>query len=336
MSGRDGKEAPNERLVEKLRKVLALTTSSIEGEAQAAAAHLQRLLTQHNLSIADLEQKGGQPAPGVHEQRHDLGKAAFTWKLDLADSIAEFYYCYPLVNRSTKTVAFIGRPDNVEALQMLYAWLIDQIRRIATAERRKHFDETGEHIDPLRWQVRFGVGCVERLHERLTEMRARQEEDEATVNGGAECTALAIHHKSEISDYLEKKFGRRVDGRETQRGREYRAKREAEDVRLAALKEADIEAYYRECPWDRPETEEQKAEREKRDADYWKKQEAKERKNARKRDSYVPRGGYRVKQTDWRKEEQGATAQGAGRRSADKVNLTPFVAGGKAPKGEIR
>lgn len=314
-------------LLSKLQKILALTTSPIEAEAQAAATHLQRLLTKYNLDIADLEKKGAAHSPGVRKQAHDLGKAAFTWKLDLAEAIAEHYYCHPLVNRTTKTVAFIGRPDNVESLQMLYGWIIDQIRRIATEERRRHFDDTGEHIDPLRWQVNFGIGAVERLEERLKEQRARQQEDVASDEESTALVVLGDERKREISDYLESQGLPRIDGRETKMQRERRERREAEEARLEQLKETDIEAYYAECPWERPETEEEKEAREKREAEFWKREAARERKNARRRANYIPTGGYRERQVDEAKIDQGYTARSSGRRSADRVNLQPFIKG---------
>jgi len=122
-----------EKLFDKLRKLLALTTSPVEGEAHAAAHKLQELLTEHNLNVADLESRG-QAKPAVREDKHDLGKAAFKWKLDLAEVMADHYYCFPLVDRYTKTVAFVGRPDNIKSLQMLYGWVIDQIKRIGSEE----------------------------------------------------------------------------------------------------------------------------------------------------------------------------------------------------------
>src|SRR2546423_3993388 len=118
------------KLLDRLRKILALTESPVEGEAQAAAMKLQELLTEHNLSIADLEKRGHQ-APPVGESAHDLGKAGFTWKLDLAETIADHYFCHAIVSRYRKTVSFVGRPDNVDSLQMLYTWVIDQIKRIS-------------------------------------------------------------------------------------------------------------------------------------------------------------------------------------------------------------
>lgn len=300
------------KLIEKLRKVLALTTSPVEGEAMAAAAHLARLLAAHNLNIADLEKKGA-AAPGVHEKGHDLGKAAFKWKLQLAEAIADHYFCYALVDDYRKTVKFIGRPDNVDSLIMLYGWIIDQIKRIAADERREHLANTGEHVDPLRWQVNFGLGAVERLSDRLTKESVTKE------SAG---TALVIHHRSEISDYLEERFGYREDGRMTKKQQERQARQDAEDRRLEALKLTDIEAYYDECPWERPETPEQAAARAKADEAFWKK----EARNERRR-----KGRYQrpMSNKEWRQMEEAESARVSGRKAGDRINLQPFVGEGQ-------
>ncbi len=310
-----------EGIHEKLRKVLALTTSPIEAEAAAAAAMLAKLLSLHNLSIADLE-KRGKAAPGVREQPHDLGKAAFKWKLDLAEGIAEFYYCAPLVNRITKTVAFVGRPDNVDALTMLYGWVIEQVKDIAREERRKHFDTTKEHIDPLRWQVSFGEGAVGRLVERLREMKVRQSED-MTRNAEGDVTALTIHHASEASDYLEVKYGYRKDGKMTkdqqERHEKYQREQEAKDeMRIRCEEGGDMEPFYVAYPWERPDTPEQAAAYEKREAE----RQKREARNARRRT-----GGGRERKVDWGKEDQQYAARSAGRTASERVNLQPFITG---------
>lgn len=303
----------NSTLTDKLRKVLALTESPNENEAAAATAHLHRLLSEHNLSIADLEARGHQSKPGVKEDAHDLGKAAFKWKLDLAEHIADFYYCYSIVDRHAKTVKFLGRPDNVESLQMLYAWVIDQIKRISTDERKRHCATTGEHIDPLRWQVGFGLGAVERLIVRLNEMREQQQSDAGT--------GLVVHHRAEVSDYLEEKYGFRADGQETARSRKYRIEREQREAELQVLKLTDIEAYYAHRPWERPETPEQAAERVKREQQA----EKREARNARNR---TGRAWRDISPEQERRDAQQYEARMSGRAASSRINLQPFVEGG--------
>lgn len=309
-------------LIEKLRKILALTASPVEAEAALAATRLQELLTKHNLSIADLEQRGAK-APEMREQGHDLGKAAFKWKLDLAEGIAEFYYCAPMVNRYAKTVRFVGRPDNVEALQMLYSWVIEQIKEIAKNARREHFDTTGEHIDPLRWQVSFGEGAVSRLITRLREMKARQQED-MSRNEYGDVTALAVHHQSEISDYLEAEYGYRTDGKLTKKQQEredrWRKEREAKDeLRVRCEESGDMEPYYTAYPQERPEVVAARHAQWEKDNKEW---ERRERRNAARRTGYT-----RERKVDWDAEDQKSAARESGRKNADKVNLQPFLTG---------
>ena len=300
----------DDKILNTLRKVLALTTSPVEGEAQAAAGKLQELLTKHNLSMADLETRGKAEPAKVEEDGHDLGKAAFTWKLNLAEGIAEFYFCYPIVSRARKTVVFVGRKDNVESLKMLYGWLIDQIRRISAVERKEHQSRTGEHIDPLRWQVNFGIGATRRLVERLREKAEREREANKNV------TALVVHHKSEISDYLEKMYGFRTDGKKTEREKAREKEREEHEKAMVKLKEEDIEAYYRLRPWEKPLTPEEQAKADKE-------QRRREKQWAKRKGRTIR---YRLlTEEEIRKMEQGDRSRNAGYKAGDKVNIEPFV-----------
>jgi len=316
-------------LITKLNKILALTSSPVEGEAQAAAEHLQRLLTKHNLDIADLEQRGAAKRPEVKEGGHDLGKAAFKWKLELADTIAEHFFCVSLTNHTTKTVQFAGRPDNVESLQMLYSWVIEQIKGISASERRIYTEKTGEHVDPLRWQVNFGLGVVQRLGGRLSEIRRKREAEAEAAAGGNLVTALVVSHAREVSDYLEEKYGYRKDGQLTKKERAAKERWEAHDRMVDAFKEAgEMDKYYAHRPWERPKTAEQLAAEEKArvkaDRDW-------DRKAARRRGR-----PYREQSHEQlRKSEQAYEARESGRNNAGKINLEPFLAEG-AKKEALR
>lgn len=308
----------DERIIDKLRKVLAMTGSPVEAEAATAMEMLQRLLTDHNLSMADLEVKG-KAKPGVKEDSHDLAKAAFAWKLDLAEAMADHYFCWPIVNRWAKTVKFVGRPDNVESLKMLYAWVIGQICQISASERRIWLDNhPGERIDPLRWQLNFGLGCVNRLSVRLKELKASQS---STV------TELVLSHKTEISDYMEERYGERIDGQKTKRELQWEAEYAERQAVKAKLKETDIDAYYAAYPSERPLTPQEQEAQAKADEEWW----AKERKKAARRKGRT----VKTRMIDWAKEEQSAQANSAGRRSANQINLEPFLKPGESAKGHL-
>lgn len=309
----------NQKLIDKLQKIMALTTSPIEGEAQAATAKLQQMLAQHNLDIADLEQKGAK-APEIKESGHDLGKAAFKWKLDLAEAVASHFFCFALVDRRTKTVKFIGRPDNVDSMKMLYNWLIEQIKQVSSAKRKEFLaDNPTEHVDPLRWQVQFGVGVVSRMGERLNELKAKQQEEAGT--------ALVIHHETEISDYMENIYGYRPDGKQTKWAKERAERWAKEQAEKEALKESDIEAFYAKYPWERPLTEKElaaKAKQEARDSKKWNDQW--ERRMERERIKEANKSPEQME-----RERQEWIAKSSGQRSAKEINLEPFLGTSSAP-----
>lgn len=336
------------KLLARLQKVLALTTSPEEGEAAAAAAMLARMLKEHNLSVADLEAKG-QAKPGVTKGGLDLGAAKWRWKVQLAQALAKHFYCVALdAQGETSTrggVVFVGRPDNVESLSMLYTWLVEQVKEISAQERRAHHAKTGEHVDPLRWQLHFGEGAVERLGERLEE-RARKAAAEYSGS-----TALAVSHATEVSDFLEREHGFRADGQPTQkekaereRSRAQVAKWEADDAAWQALLASDPEAAYRARPWMRPAkplTPEEQAKKEAREA----KERAAEAKRAARERNARARRDEQASQREWEKSRdpaerkrraQARQAGDAGHAAGDRVNLEPFLEGGEAPaKGAL-
>lgn len=306
---------PNDSLVDKLQKILALTKSPVEGEASAAVAMLTKLLAKHNLDMADLESSGKAEAPKVGREAFDGGKGkTVRYRLDLAEVLAKHFFCYPMLDYTSGSVVFIGRPENTDSLKMLYAWLLKQIWRISTEEHAK----VGSMIHGKRWHAGFGEGIVDRLGERLKAIRDAQTTD-VTMN------ALVVHHDTEISDWMEENYGIRVDGRMTAKDR---ARAEADAELLAT----DPEAYYRKYPWQLPLTDEQKAEQDARREASW--AEFDKRSEAARKRAETRRQKYGSTQTEWDKYERRQDlrrAQSAGYEAGDRVNLQPFLAGSSDP-----
>jgi hypothetical protein len=312
------------KLTDKLGKILALTKSPVEGEAQAATEMLHKLLTKHNLDIADLETAGQASAPGIVEEtvKSDLRADGKTetrgawhgqWKLELGSVLAEHFFCHAIRSDWRRSVAFIGRPDNVDSLKMLYGWLVGQIARLTPIERHAYMERTGEDIHAVRWYKAFTAGAVERLEVRLAELKAQQAADVSTV-------ALVIHHDAEISDYLESTDRSRIDGKLTKHQQEAQDKARRAEAEWRELLKTDPEAAYRKRPWERPATPEQLRKQAKADAAY--------ARRARRGRSYASR------MADYDRNVQGDAARRAGAASANGINLSPFIAGGKATKQE--
>lgn len=286
-----------ESIIDKLNKILALTKSPVEGEATAAAEMLQKLLTKHNLEIADLERAGAVDVTPVTEERiQTFTKYRPDWNYQLAAVLGRHFYSYPM--RAGDDIMFIGRPENIAALRVMYSWMLKQIARIANEERPNH-----PHIGGRRFWNPFCEGMVSRLYTRLEDRRAEM----ATVSPDA--MALVVHHNTEIGDYMEGKWGVRYDGQET-------AKRRADREAKEELLRTDPDEYYRKYPWERPLTPEEQAAR---DAEDEKARERYARRSARQR----PVSDEKLER--WRQERE---ATRAGVVAGDRVNIEPFLKAG--------
>lgn len=195
-------DRPNTKLIEKLAKVLALCDSPSEGEAAAAAAHLARLLEKHNLTVAELE-ANGQNAAAIIEKRVPLSKGAPSeWRTHLALDLAETYFCQVMLGSTDQSkrktaLFFIGRADNVAALNAVYEFLVNELCRLSRESRREYLDTWGESVNPNQWQASFGVGAVARIGQRLeAERNARRPETQA----------LVVQRDREAREYIDEQY----------------------------------------------------------------------------------------------------------------------------------
>lgn len=149
---------PNNQVIDRVRKLLALSQSPHQGEASNAMAKAQELLALHKLSIQDIE-----TTTQIVEERVEIGEwyQVKEWKKVLAFAIAKFYHCQALVSRTT--VFFVGETQDIEVLKEVYAWIQAQIIRLSDDYIKEY---TGVQ-DKRRIRNSFFYGCVETIRIRL-------------------------------------------------------------------------------------------------------------------------------------------------------------------------
>lgn len=162
-------------VLERITKLLALSTSSNEHEAASAAAKAQQLMFRHNLSLAQLQAGRLHDRDEYTERVVELG-ALHSWRRALIHVLAEHNFCKALAFVGTPRVAIIGEPHNIALVEQLYAYLLRELLRLA---------DTGWHQAKRRardtarqWKHGFQHGAVEVIAERLAEQR---EEDAAAT-----------------------------------------------------------------------------------------------------------------------------------------------------------
>lgn len=174
------------KIVDRIKKLLAMTESrgATEAEAAVAAAKIQEMLEEHGLEMAQIDLEGG---AGERRTQGRAGAAGFRrerWSETLMRAVAESCFVEPIVLRDGPKVmgfALVGRESAVVSAEVLYDYLSGVVVRLAS------------QCDGS-WSA-FRFGCAERLASRL-EQRHRERLDEqrrqATVRAATGETAGAL------------------------------------------------------------------------------------------------------------------------------------------------
>jgi hypothetical protein len=161
------------QVIAKIQKLMALTAErgASEHEAEIAAGHVQRLLAEHNLTLAAIEASGADTGAGGKRTKEAINRRqVYRWQRTLMGATAQLNFCLALErydhSRRGAPVfngySLIGRVDNVATTKVMFEYLIQTIERLARA------DVGG---DPSQFFTRaahsFKEGCSHRLVERL-------------------------------------------------------------------------------------------------------------------------------------------------------------------------
>ena len=123
-----------ERIIEKIRKCLALANNNpSEEEAKAAALQAQKLLAKYNISMADvteLEQEVEEIVEVATWFKDIVKGVARAWKYELADIVARNFRCKHFFY-GKRAVVFYGHKTDAEAASEVYKYLFSMGDRLA-------------------------------------------------------------------------------------------------------------------------------------------------------------------------------------------------------------
>lgn len=186
-----------EKIVQRLQKLLNITKErgASEAEANMALESAQRLMREHNISMATLN-------AGTHnrQRREAKGRAQYKWQNELFTTVARVNFCRLFIVQThsrgvTRSTGYqiIGRPDNVASALVMFDYLTQAVNHLVL--EYVHFDNSKRMSSQA---VDFQKGCGQRLRERLHERHEqwlRQQADEAMAandrNRGSS-TALVV------------------------------------------------------------------------------------------------------------------------------------------------
>lgn len=162
-----------ERVIEKVRKLLALSNSCNEHEAALAAAHAQRLLAEHNLAMSELEVR----EEGAGEAELQVARTVPKWLSSLFATVANGFDCFPIVTTTTtiSRLRFIGVGEDPAVASCTLQFLMRELRRLATAYVRANETDHGRLSPTERQRIRnsYLLGGVQGVRQALAAQKAQ-------------------------------------------------------------------------------------------------------------------------------------------------------------------
>lgn len=166
-------------VLSKVKKLLALSSSSNEAEAALALEKAHHLLKEHNLSMNQIEK----------DTLYDIKETVFhsftnesKWKTVIIMGVAKANYCDTLTRTygKHKESIIIGKEHNILVAVEITKYLIDTVERLCK-------------VLPANMRVSYKNGIAYRLYQRLEDSLKKEK---------VECTALVVQEEKMVDAYM--------------------------------------------------------------------------------------------------------------------------------------
>lgn len=159
----------NNRIIEKIRKLLALANSCNEHEAALAASHAQRLLAEHNLALADIETT---PRPEKADRIETAAARSLPkWVRHLTAGVSNAFDCRAIHHPANGKLTFIGVGADVQVAVYTFTYLDRSVRKLCSNYMKKH---TADSIVPRQRELirqSYYLGAVSTINQMLAEQK---------------------------------------------------------------------------------------------------------------------------------------------------------------------
>lgn len=187
-----------DEIISKIHKLRSLEQNgATEGEVQAAATAIQRLMLAHGIKEAHLSIAQGKPLTGYGYVSLEAGSEQ--WRIDLLTGIAQGNGCRLIraksqnakssrgeIRRGSKHVRkydIFGHRDSVKLVLALYAELSEVIQWMSEREYAKAYTDTHKRT----WRNSWHLGAAQKIVNRF-----QQQLRMARVEGVSNSTALIV------------------------------------------------------------------------------------------------------------------------------------------------
>lgn len=211
-------------VLKKLRKLKRLYEGAkainSESEAATAAALIQKLLTEYNLSIDEVGVNEEKKGSGIEEtfcSGHNYPYIEGRWELQLWHVLCKYNFCKCFVYGSSyHRLVLFGKSENLEMVKWLHDTLAE--RYVEFSRQRYHeYKKTEEYAMTFKkptigkFQRSYLMGAVNGLDKKLGEMV--ESDKKADQEYGTKVTALVLRTNTAIDEFIQDKYGGTGKGR---------------------------------------------------------------------------------------------------------------------------
>jgi hypothetical protein len=158
-------------IIEKIKKLLALANSCNEHEAALAASHAQRLLSEHNLAMADIE--AAAPRPETADKLDvAVSKTLPKWVRHLSAGVCTAFDCQAIHHSATGKMTFIGVGADVQIAVYTFAYLDRTVRKLCTSYLKQHVSPSQANRQRELMRQSYYLGAVTTINQKLRTQKA--------------------------------------------------------------------------------------------------------------------------------------------------------------------
>ncbi len=161
------------KVVEKIKKLLALSESCNENEAKVAMLKAQELLAKHKLSIKEVKDYTIINT-SIKEKVSNVSFRQGKWKAKLGSLIAENFGCYQYFKRGTsRTIAFFGKEEDILVCNIVLEYAVDCV---VGAVKRLRYQYSKDGYSTKGLENDYALGFIEGLGEMFEEQKKKNQE----------------------------------------------------------------------------------------------------------------------------------------------------------------
>ena len=205
----------DQKIIEKLQKLLALSASDNEHEAALAMSKAEALMREHNLSVADVAINGS-GADVESKEVYGLTKAYQSWEGQLGCAIAKAFDGHAVRNRyyDSWKLTFVAGVTDLSIIIDLFERLRQTIGRMSREYTKKNYSADVFYGSRETFKKSYRMGLLNTIFNRLKKFKENTAPDDIARNScGLTGKELMIVKDKAVSEKLHLMFPNLKHGR---------------------------------------------------------------------------------------------------------------------------